>query len=378
MISNCYKHLTIVRTAGSVLNIETYNCQELGLSKALVRKGWSVSIILAGNKKEKKEIDVDGKKINVYYVTYKSFTQALTIFDDLFLILNQINPTHIQIHEFGMWMSYMVVRWAKSRNIPVYLIQGAYQTTCKPFFKQLEVLFNITFGKYLLRKVTGIGCKSKMAREYIAKYCDRNIWMTPVGLDIERFSVEEKIDWRKKLGFEKKHILTYVGILENRRNPLFLLQIINMLPDDFILLFAGDGPQNDEVRRQIMEQRLENRCIMLGKLKQEQLPSLYKATDLFLLASDYEIYGMVLLEALYYGVPVVTTRTAGSDMLIQQNKNGVILEKNSNLWVKEIIKLVNDNSNLTLMKSFASNDIVHHYIWERAVENFINLYLHKL
>ena len=217
-----------------------------------------------------------------------------------------------------------------------------------------------------------------MAREYIAKYCDRNIWMTPVGLDIERFSVEEKIDWRKKLGFEKKHILTYVGILENRRNPLFLLQIINMLPDDFILLFAGDGPQNDEVRRQIMEQRLENRCIMLGKLKQEQLPSLYKATDLFLLASDYEIYGMVLLEALYYGVPVVTTRTAGSDMLIQQNKNGVILEKNSNLWVKEIIKLVNDNSNLTLMKSFASNDIVHHYIWERAVENFINLYLHKL
>ena len=112
-------HIVIVRTAGSFLNIDSYNCQEIGLAKALVKKGWNVSVILAGKKKTKRTVYSDCNQINVYYVSSRSINEALTCFTDFFPLLASLKPTHLQIHEFGMWMSYRVVRWAKKNNIPV-------------------------------------------------------------------------------------------------------------------------------------------------------------------------------------------------------------------------------------------------------------------
>lgn len=368
-------HIVIVRTAGSFLNIDSYNCQEIGLAKALVKKGWNVSVILAGKKKTKRTVYSDCNQINVYYVSSRSINEALTCFTDFFPLLASLKPTHLQIHEFGMWMSYRVVRWAKKNNIPVFLIQGSYETTQKPVFKQLEILFNKTIGNYILNNVKGIGCKSKMAGRYVAEYCERNTRLTPIGLDIERFS-SAQIDWKSKLELEDKHILLYVGVLENRRNPLFLLEVMKNLSNDFMLIIVGSGPLDEEVRQAINNQHeLKEKCLMLGKLKQEQLPSLYRISDLFLLASDYEIYGMVLLEALYFGVPVITTLTAGSEMLIQQYKNGLIINKDKDVWANKILEIINDKEELEEMKIFAKNNILDNYLWDVVSDNYIKLYL---
>ena len=369
-------HIVIVRTAGSFLNIDSYNCQEIGLAKALVKKGWNVSVILAGKKKTKRTIYSDCNQINVYYVLSRSINEALTYFTDIFPLLASLKPTHLQIHEFGMWMSYKVVKWAKKNNINVCLIQGSYETTHKPVFKQLEILFNKTFGHYILDNVNGIGCKSKMAGRYVTDYCEKNILLTPIGLDVERFSSSSQIDWKSKLELEDKHILLYVGVLENRRNPLFLLEVMKNLSDDFVLIIVGSGPLDEEVRQRINNQHeLNKRCVMLGKLKQEQLPSLYRISDLFLLASDYEIYGMVLLEALYFGVPVITTLTAGSEMLIQQKKNGLIIKKDIEVWANMILEIINDKERLGEMKSFSKQNILENYLWDVVSDNYIKLYL---
>jgi len=371
------KKIVIVRTGGSILNIDTYNCQELGLAKALAKKGWAATLVLAGNKYEHRIIEVQGLYINVYYLTFKAVNQALSSFNGLIPLLEQLNPTHIQIHEFGMWMSFKVVHWAKKRNIPVYLIQGSYQTTRKPVFRQLEVMFNQTFGRYVLRNVSGIGCKSRMSSNYVSEYSTKKTILTPIGLDVQRFSHSEQIDWRKKLSIENKHVLLYVGILEQRRNPQFLLDIVQKMPDDYVLLVVGGGPMEEDVKRCIVDRALGNKCLMLGKLKQEQLPSLYKSADLFLLASDYEIYGMVLLEALYFGLPVITTLTAGSDILIEQGKNGFILDKDAKMWLEKITEIVENKQNLNRMKHYSSVQIEKYYTWEKAADNFINLYLNS-
>lgn len=370
-------HLVIVRTGGSVLNIDTYNCQELGLAKVLVQKGWSVSLVLAGNKLEERIVHVGEKKIHVFYVTFKSINQALSSFNGIFPLLERLNPTHIQIHEFGMWMSYKVVRWAKERNIPVFLIQGSYQPTQKPVFKQLEKLFNLTYGKYVLQHVKGIGCKSNMARQYVSQYCDRKTMLTPIGLDESRFFSCEQINWREKLHLDEKHILLYVGILEPRRNPLFLLDVIEKTASDTILLIIGSGPMEDAVKKEIEQRKLQKKCLMLGKLRQEQLPSLYQTSDLFLLASDYEIYGMVLLEALFFGLPIITTLTAGSEMLIESGKNGFVVEKDRSVWAKKIKEILGNERMFSEMKRYAVRNIQENYVWNKAAVNFERLYLNR-
>lgn len=367
-------HLVIVRTGGSVLNIDTYNCQELGLARALTENGWNVSLVMAGYKKEHRKVETEMGVVDVYYVTFKSLNQALATFDGLFPLLEDLKPTHLQIHEFGMWMSFRTLRWAKKRDIPTFLIQGSYQTTRKPIFRQLEIFFNKSFGKYILKNVTGIGCKSKMASNYVSEYCKRETSLTPIGIDVDRFSKADQIDWLEKLKIQDKHVLLYVGVLVSRRNPLFLLNLLTTLPDSYVLLIAGNGPMTDEVKKHIEELKLSNRCFMLGKLRQEQVPSLYKCADLFLLPSDYEIYGMVILEAMYYYLPVITTLTAGSDVLVKQDFNGYILEKDVNKWKDIIEGIMDDPLSLKSMKSNAHEWIVSKLTWKKAANNFIRLY----
>lgn len=369
------EHLVIVRTGGSIINLDSYNCQELGLAKALTKKGLKVTIILAGIKNEIKRIKVNDHEVLIYFLKFKSINQALSWFHGIEEILSQLHPTCIQIHEFGMLMSYRVLKWAMKNKIKIYLIQGSYQTTQKPILKPLEQFFNHTFGKYIIKNVQGIGCKSRMASMYINKYIQRNTFSTFIGLDTEKFQKALHNDWYNQLGIKDKNILLYVGSLEKRRNPDFLLSIIEKLPKNYVLIIVGHGPMEHSLKEEMNIRNIEKKCFFLGKLKQEDLPSLYKIADLFLLASDYEIYGMVILEAMYYGTPVISTLTAGSEILIKDNKTGIILHhKDKLIWSQTIQELCSDKKRLYKMKLQASAKIRNELTWDKASNMFLSLY----
>lgn len=367
-------HLVIVRSGGSIINFTTYNCQELGLAKALSKKGWKVSLILAGDAYEENRIKVNGaEEVTIYSMTFKAINQQLAQFRGVERLLEKLHPDLIQIHEFGMWMSFTITRWAQKQRIKICLIQGSYRPTQKPIFKQLELLFNATFGRYVLNHVQGIGYKSLQAEKYVHQYTNKKCMPTYIGLDEERFLHAE--EWKKLAGIAQKHLLLYVGTLENRRNPLFLLDVTERLPDDYLLLIAGDGILSEKLKKSIKERHLEQKCIMLGKLKQEELPSLYKASELFLLASDYEIYGMVILEAMYFGTPVISTLTAGSEILIESGEDGIIIpNKKADIWSNIISSLCNDTTKLSAMSNCASQKIADELVWNKASERFIKLY----
>lgn len=370
------QHLVIVRTGASIINLKSYNCQELGLAKSLTKRGLKVSIILAGKKYEEKEIYYEGSVIRIYFVKFISLNQAISYFFNLDSILTRLKPTIIQIHEFGMAMSFRTLLWAKKRNIKIVLIQGSYQTTQKPIFKQIETIYNWTFGKYLLDRVNNIGYKSLMAAKYIHKYSTASLQAAYIGLDIDKFSHTTDINWNNKLNLNGKKIILYIGLLEQRRNPLFLARILEKLPSEYVLLVAGDGILKKELEKYISEHNLSERIKLLGKLKQEELPSLYKLANLFLLASNYEIYGMVLLESMYFGTPVISTMTAGSEILIENNKDGIIMYDglNEDSWAKKIQEIVETPELLKKMSNNASTKIVNNFIWDKACDNFIKIY----
>ena len=369
-------HIVIIRTSGSIMDINSYNCQELGLAKALVKKGLKVTLILAGSKFEHNEFIIDNKKVNLYYLSYVSINQSLAWFNSLYYLLNKLAPSCIQIHEFGMYMSYRVVKWAKKHKVRTVLIQGNYQETQKTFFNQLEFLFNKTFGKYILNNVDAIGCKTPMASNYICKYKKRRTFKTNIGLDTDKFISYNIIDWRKKLNIENRKVLLYVGALEKRRNPHFLLDIINSLSDEYVMVIVGNGNLEESLRQRIEKDNLTNKCIMTGKLGQKDLPSLYKISDLFLLPSSYEIYGMVILESMYFGVPVISSLTAGSQAIISDKLDGFILKDFClKTWIKAIENYYLYEVDKIKMK--ARNKIKEELVWDKACNAFIELYKKK-
>lgn len=374
MMDKRKEHLVIVRTSGSILDLKTYNCQELGLARALSRKGWKVSLILAGRESSSFKFG----DVSVFCCKLYAMNQQLAYFEGISDLLKRLSPTIIQIHEIGLLMSWVVACWSKKNDVPCVLIQGNYRTTQKPILKQFECLFNWTFGKSILKKIKAVGYKTQMAQCYVRKFSCIKSFPTYIGLDESKLQSEQIRDWKKELNIENKHVLLYVGNFESRRNPIFLLKVLQNLPSSVCLLMAGDGNQFMETTEYVKKWDLSDRCFLLGKLRQDELASLYKNADLFLLASNYEIYGMVILEAMYFGVPVISTLTAGSESIIENGKNGIIIkELDEIIWGRQIQEILQSPELLTKMKKSAIEKINNKLLWDKAVDRFVDLYNYK-
>ena len=70
---------------------------------------------------------------------------------------------------------------------------------------------------------------------------------------------------------DSKKKLLYVGKLKKRRNPLFLVDLIHYLPDDYKLVFVGDGELENDIKMRITQLCLDHRCILLGSINQNEI-----------------------------------------------------------------------------------------------------------
>lgn len=111
-------------------------------------------------------------------------------------------------------------------------------------------------------------------------------------------------------------------------------------------------------------------------MPQEALPAIYSKAQLFLLPTNYEIYGMVILEAMYFGLPVITTDNAGALTIIDNGKDGLIIPQlDSHKWIECITDLCSDTQRLHNMKQLAHNKIVENYNWDGTIaDQYIEAY----
>ena len=102
---------------------------------------------------------------------------------------------------------------------------------------------------------------------------------------------------------------------------------------------------------------------------------IYQEADFFLLPTEYEIFGMVLLEAMYYGNVVLTTENGGSSMLIENGENGIVLaQKNASVWADEIMRLHADPAKRTMISSKARQKVANGFTWDALVDRFGKIY----
>lgn len=370
------EHIVIVRSYGDILDLDSYNCQELGLAKALVKRGYKVTFLMPDKKENTTYYATDYGQIAINRIKILWRIHARYCwFRRLEEKLECLEPSIVQVHDMDLLMTWRCVRWAKAKNIPCYLIQGPYDKWEKKIFRQINELYNLTFGKYILKNVSGIGVKSMRAAEYLRMYYPINPILTNIGLDVSRFQGAVECNWRKRLNLIGKKVLLYVGSLQARRNPSFLIEILYNLPEEYVLIIAGEGKQKDEIENVIYEKELQNRCFLVGKLGQQELPSLYHSCDCFLLASDYEILGMVIMEAMYFGLPVISTKTTGASSIIHNNEDGFIIDsKDTSRWIEIIISLLENEEQKKRVAFLAKKNIELNFIWDKTCESFIKLY----
>lgn len=153
--------------------------------------------------------------------------------------------------------------------------------------------------------------------------------VVPTGIDTERFSSGDGGVFRKRWGVPKDaFVLGIVSRVAEEKNFLFLAQTAAMFLKEHSqswFVIVGTGPSLDTVKHVFEEQGVAQRLICPGVLKDQTLVNAYTALDVFTFASYSETQGLVLVEAMAAGVPVVALNASGVREVVKDRQNGCLL-----------------------------------------------------
>ncbi len=147
------------------------------------------------------------------------------------------------------------------------------------------------------------------------------------GVDAALFRPLDRASTRAGLGLRRPTLLS-VGHLIERKGHHRVIEAMTRLPE-FELIIVGEGPERGRLVALIKQFNLADRVRLLGARLHEELPSIYSAADILVLASSREGWANVLLEAMACGTPVVASNIWGNPEVVQRPEAGTIADENS-------------------------------------------------
>lgn len=371
------KKILYVRSGPYVLNFDNYNLQEVGLGAAFCKKGYDFDIVYYSKKDNTQMIKIGKNKITILW--RKGIRLLRTGIYPFLLNSNFLKQYDIIImSEYSQIMSYLVAK----KHPNVYLYNGPYYNLFKlPF---VEIFYDKLFCKKINRLMKKTFCKTKMAAEFIAKKGITNTLVTGVGLDISKFEKEKSVEENTQKLLDKMcahRNFLYVGSITPRKNVELIvkafvqLKIKNEDYKDVQLVIVGKGDlKYIQKCRDLIPKDIENSIVWYSFVKNAQLKFVYKAADIFLLPSVQEIFGMVLLEAMYFSLPVISSNSAGAETLIKNEENGIILENFLvDSWAEKMNYILDNYEVAMQYGEEAKQTIEREFLWDKVAEKMINV-----
>jgi len=193
---------------------------------------------------------------------------------------------------------------------------------------------------YTLNNVNMIVSVSGALKKDIATFCKRKIEVIPNVVETERFKIS-KIKMNKTLN------LGLLGGMDNFRKGLdVLLKAVSLLKNtDLLVHIGGDGVYLDHFKRMAKELLVYEKCKFYGEIRPEKVTDFFSALDIFVLASRDETFGVVVVEAMSCGLPVIATKCGGPEEIISE-ETGVLVELNNPEELARAILYVSENMDL--------------------------------
>lgn len=213
----------------------------------------------------------------------------------------------------------------------------------------------------------------------------RKIRIIPPGVNIDRFQPLPQHKAKQAIGItDDSHLLLFVGRIEPLKAVDTIIEAIDcirqqnaaLLNDVHFAIIGGDLESNDNdelIRLQnlVQELQLEKTVHFLGAKDQRKLPLYYAAATAVIMPSDYESFGMVALEAMASGTPVIASEVGGLAFLVRDNETGFHVPVREPVSLAErIATLLTDPSAYTRMGQSASQ-LAQQYAWSHIANRLI-------
>jgi len=240
------------------------------------------------------------------------------------------------------------------------------------------------FGKRMLGhyagKLHGRIAVSPAARHFISRYFPGEYKIVPNGVEPGRYQRAVPIA-RYRDGVPN---ILFVGRMEPRKGLIHLLRAFRKLQRDGVrarLLLVGTGPGEREARRYVLTRQLEG-VEFLGRVPEAQKAQLFKTADIYVSpATGRESFGIVLLEAMSAGAPIICSDIHGYRGVVRRERDGILVEPgNADALAAAVRRLIDDPA-LRAQLSRAGEERAQLFTWERvgqAVEEYYGFVIRRL
>lgn len=260
------------------------------------------------------------------------------------------------------WFSYCHDNMKQFRNFSL-------KTLCNK-----ELLTNYFEKRYLLSRYKANGGTTFVAIShdtefYFSSTQPYRVELLPNAIDYNKFYVGD----RHRHGTRLR--MVNVGSYQDKKNQKFLVEVAKALRNrnvDFEINLLGDGERYGDVSKLILEGNLQDNVLQHGNVN--NVEEYLWQSDIYVHSAYYEPLGLVLLEAMAAGLPVVTLDGRGNRDLIVQGKNGyMVYEQNAEQFADRILEIWNDQQKYMEMSAFAQ-EFARQYDIKEYVDKLMDIY----
>jgi D-inositol-3-phosphate glycosyltransferase len=247
--------------------------------------------------------------------------------------------------------------------------------------EEQETALRIEYEGRIISSVDQIAVATPHERDQIARiYGVSRARMTivPCGVDLRHFHPQNRQQARAALGLNGKPTLLFVGRPDPLKGGDLLIQAAGLLqqPADVVMIGGNleDDPELERLREAARAQGLADAVRFVGAVPQEELPRYYSAADLMVVPSYYESFGLVAVEALACGTPVIATKVGGLQYIVQDGENGFLVPwRCAGFFAEKIDEALGDETLLDGMRGNARASVLR-YSWRAVAEQIRQVY----
>ncbi|MDP2917743.1 MAG: glycosyltransferase [Dehalococcoidia bacterium] len=212
--------------------------------------------------------------------------------------------------------------------------------------------------------------KDRLVQHYGAP--EDRIRVIPCGVNLELFKPADKLVAKRQLGFSDEKVVLFVGRIEVLKGIDNLLRTMPHLRNGVkprLVIVGGDGYSQRTIKRlKVLSTDLDidGSVTFSGLVDYESMPLFYNAADVCVVPSYYESFGLVALESLACGTPVVATDVGDLRNIIRQGESGYVVQKNTPLELADKIGMVLSSPGMTSVKAVRAS--VTRFCWSNVAQ----------
>lgn len=361
------------------LSNELYNSQQLGLAASLVNNGLDVDIFTCKTAENEGVRNIklsNGLSFDVHYMPYFMVTAYHPVMPSLYDSLKSKKPDIIISSEDYQLTTLHIAIISMLLNVPIIIFQGVYDYfSTKKYLNVLWKAYDLSFGRFVRNKTKFVISKTSDAEEYMLNKGYKNVKTIPIGIDTVQFQPMGGT-FKKEMDLDLPIIL-YVGSYSSAKNLETLIDAFSIvrMEVDSKLIFVGYDSLSKELTNRINEKGISDSILTFKRIENKKMPFIYSSADVFVLPSKNEIFGMVVLEAMACGTPVVSTPVPAAKDIIKDGINGIIVPvSDKNKLAESILSVITNKETKELLGKNARKSIEQGYSWDNISEQYIQVF----